>query len=115
MPISVVDPVIKYRRELRPSLAEPVPIDVIPEDLRTPQINSDVERTTKSLNERSKQIESETKELRAMEADYQRLLLLDREAAVKLKSSILTATDAITQLSAQSDVDKDAMKKLEAE
>src|SRR5439155_24114975 len=96
-------------------LAEPVPIEPLPEDLRTPQINTDVERIAKSLNERSKQIESETKELRAMEDDYQRLLLSYRQAAIRLKSSILAAQDAITQLSGQSDADKIALKKLEAE
>src|SRR2546425_3532035 len=107
MPVGTTDPVIAYRKQLRPSLAEQIPIDVVPEDLRTPEIAKDVERIAKSLNERSKQIESETKELRAMEDDYQRLLLLDRQAAVKLKSSILAAQDAVTQLSAQSGADKD--------
>ena len=115
MPAAVVDPIYEYRRGLLPALSAQLEITPLEADQRTPEIAAELERLEQSLQKRKTQIQAEQTALGVMEADYQRLLLSDRQAAVKLKSSILTATDAITQLSARSDVDKDAMKRFEAE
>src|ERR1051326_3651375 len=88
---AVMDPIIDYRRQLPSLLAEQVELFPLEEDIRTPEIQTELA----ALGQKSSDLEcrerAERDALMVMEADYSGVLLGDRQAAAKLKAAILTA------------------------
>jgi hypothetical protein len=96
-----MDPIIDYRRQLPSLLAEQVELFPLEEDIRTPEIQTELAALGQKISDLECRERAERDALMVMEADYSGVLLGDRQAAAKLKAAILTAGDVLSYLSAE--------------
>src|SRR5437016_10982690 len=99
--VSAQEPRRRYERELPIELTRKESIEPIVKDSRTPVIDAELEQHQAQIAKWRADVEAEQKLLTANQAEYEKILLVDRDEAIRLRTSINVSQDVIAKLEKQ--------------